>query len=429
MKTLSMAWLLFPLTLCASWPQWRGPTGQGHAEGKLPLSWSETENVAWKTPTPGRGWSSPVVHGKQVWLTTAFETEGEAIQAPKADAESNITPGLAKVDLHALCLDIETGKIVHDVPIFSINEPQLVHQRNSYASPAPVIEEGAVYLHFGTYGTAAIATTTGEVLWRNTELVINHENGPGSCPILWTNHLIFHMDGSDKQYIVALDKSTGAVAWRTDRSGTLNENPQLKKAYGTPLMATLGDQEQLISNAADWLYAYDPASGKELWKMPYERLGFSNVARPVIGHGMIYLATGFSKSEMFAIRADGKGAAQVEWTFKRNVPTGPSPILVGDELYFVSDQGGLVTCLDAKSGDLVWRDRIEGANFWASPMHGDGKLYFFAEEGITTVIKPGKALVKLSENQLDGAVMGSPAAADNALFIRTDKALYRISQS
>ncbi|MGY8687083.1 MAG: outer membrane protein assembly factor BamB family protein, partial [Verrucomicrobiales bacterium] len=193
------------------------------------------------------------------------------------------------------------------------------------------------------------------------------------------------------------------------RSGKMNENKQLKKAYGTPLVTQLGGKDQLLSNAADWLYAYDPATGKELWKMAYGRLGFSNVARPVIGHGMIYLPTGFSKSQMFGIKADGKGKAEIAWEYKRNVPTTPSPILVGEALYFVSDQGGLVTCLDAKSGELIWKERAGGNAHWASPLYGDGKLYFHSEEGLTMVLKPGQAFEKLAENQLDGLIMGSAA--------------------
>ena len=430
MKLIPWAILLFPLTLQADWPQWRGPGGQGHADGKLPLSWSETENVAWKTPIPGRGWSSPVILEGQVWLTTAFEEKGNSEdKAPKTDPNGKVIPTpIPKVDLHAVCLDSATGKVLHNVPVFSVKEPQMIHKQNSYASPAAVIEKGRVYTHFGAYGTACLDTVSGDVLWKNSELVVQHENGPGSCPILQGDHLIFHMDGSDLQYIVALDKATGKVAWKTDRTGELNENYQLQKAYGTPLSVMLGGHEQLLSTAADWLYSYEPSTGKELWKMSYGRLGFSNVARPVIGHGLIFMPTGFSKSQMFAVRADGKGEVEIEWTYKRNVPTGPSPILVGDELYFVSDQGGLVSCLDAKSGELVWKERLTGGNYWASPVFGDGKLYFYAEQGVTSVLKPGKTFEKLADNQLNGLIMGSAAVSENSFFIRTDKALYRISE-
>ncbi|MDF1784440.1 MAG: PQQ-binding-like beta-propeller repeat protein [Verrucomicrobiales bacterium] len=430
MNRLLLALLLVPLTLKADWPQWRGPGGQGHADGKLPLSWSETKNVDWKIPIPGRGWSSPVVLDGQVWLTTAFEAERDSEEeTPNTGPDGKIIPTpIPKVDLHAVCVDMASGKVLHNVQVFSVKEPQMIHKQNSYASPSPVIEKGRVYVHFGAYGTACLDTGTGKVLWKNSELVVQHENGPGSCPTLSGNNLIFHMDGSDLQYIVALDKVTGKIAWKTDRTGELNDNYQLKKAYGTPLSVTLGGHEQLLSNAADWLYSYELGTGKELWKMPYGRLGFSNVARLVVGHGLIFMPTGFSKSQMFAVRADGKGEAEIEWTYKRNVPTGPSPILVGDELYFVSDQGGLVSCLDAKSGELVWKDRLAGGNYWASPIFGDGKLYFFSEQGVTSVLKPGKAFEKLAENQLDGLIMGSAAVAGNAFIIRTDEALYRIGE-
>ena len=255
-----------------------------------------------------------------------------------------------------------------------------------------------------------------------------HENGPGSCPILWEDLLIVHMDGSDKQFVVALDKATGKVVWQTDRSGELNKNPQLKKAYGTPLVTDLGTGPLLLSNAADWLYAYEPKTGKELWKMPYGRLGFSNVARPITGHNMIYLATGFSKSQLFALRTNGTKAPEIAWTYKRNVPTAPSPILVENLIYFVSDQGGLITCLDAKTGELVWKERAGGTKAWGSPMLAAGKLYFPDEDGSTLVLKPGKEYRLLAKNQLDGRLMASAAAVDNSLFIRTDKALYRIGE-
>jgi outer membrane protein assembly factor BamB len=370
-----------------------------------------------------------VIEGNRVWLTTAFETPADPEDAEerlKANTGGQPLTLLAKVSLHAIGLDRDTGELRHNLPLMSKETPQWVHQQNSYASPTAVIEDGKLYAHFGAYGTACLDTRTGKVLWTNQSLHVMHENGPGSCPMLWRDKLIFHMDGSDAQYIVALDKATGEVAWKTERSGEMHENPQLKKAYGTPLIAPLAGRDQLLSNAANWLYAYAPETGEELWKMPYGKLGFSNVPRPVVGHGLIYLATGFMKSELLAVKADGRGTAEVAWNYRRNVPTAPSPILVEDRLYFVSDQGGVITCLNAKTGELVWKERAGGNAYWASPLYGDGKLFFHAEDGRTLVLKPGDAFEKLAENQLDGRIMGSSAVADDALFLRTDQALYRI---
>ncbi len=365
-------------------------------------------------------------------MTTAFETPADPKDAEerlKANTGGQELTLLAKVALHAICVDLDSGKVLHDLPLLEKERPQWVHKTNSYASPTPVLEEGKLYAHFGSYGTACVDTQTGEVLWRNEDLEVMHENGPGSCPVLWENHLIFHMDGSDSQYIAALDKRTGKLAWKTDRSGEMHENPQLKKAYGTPLMATFGGEPHLLSNAANWLYSYDPKTGNERWRLSYDRLGFSNVPRPVVGNGLIYLATGFMKSEIHAIKPDGPNGPETVWQYKRNVPTAPSPILVDERLYFVSDQGGVITCLNALTGELIWKERAGGAAYWASPLYGDGKLYFSAEEGLTHVLKPGDTYTSLAQNQLDGRIMGSAAVADDSLFIRTEKALYRISES
>ncbi len=418
--------------LSAEWPQWRGPSGEGHApKMKLPAKWSETENVLWKTKTPGRGWSSPIIEGQRIWLTTAFETPADPDDAKerlKSNTGSQPVNVLKSVKLHVLALDVETGKLIDDIELLEAAEPQWVHQTNSYASPTPVFEEGKLYAHFGAYGTACLDTGTKKVLWRNTELRVNHENGPGSCPILWKDLLIFHMDGSDEQYLVALDKATGEVRWKTPRSGEMNENPQLKKGYGTPIVVSLGGSEQVLSNAADWLYGYDPNTGRELWKTPYGRLGFSNVPKIVTGHGMLFMCTGFMKSELYALKADGKHPAEIVWKYTRNVPTAPSPILVGEELYFISDQGGLITCLDAKTGDFHWRERAGGSKYWGSPLYGDGKLYFHSQDGRTLVLRPGKEFDLLAENQLDDEIMASSAAAHDSLFIRTATALYRIGE-
>ena len=308
-------------------------------------------------------------------------------------------------------------------------EPQWVHELNSYASPTPLLDKGRLYCHFGSYGTACVDTSTAKVLWQNQGLEVMHENGPGSTPVLWKDRVIFHMDGSDQQFIAALDKKTGKLAWKTDRSGEMNKNPQLKKAYGTPLMLKIDGKEHVVSPAADWLYGYDPASGKELWKLSYGILGFSNVPRPVAGHGMIFLSTSFMRAQILAIRYDKSANPSISWRHKRSVPKTSSPILVGKELYFVSDAGGVVTCLDAFTGKVHWQERIKG-NHSSSPTYADGKLYFHSREGVTTVIKPGKdKLDVLANNQLPGQHMSSLAISGSALFLRTDKALYRIEKN
>jgi outer membrane protein assembly factor BamB len=287
-----------------------------------------------------------------------------------------------------------------------------------------VIEEGKLYCHFGAYGTACLDTATQRVLWINRDTVINHENGPGSSPTLSGDVLIFHCDGSDQQYVIALDKRTGKPAWRTDRTGKMNENPQLKKSYGTPLVLEVGGQPQLISPGADWLYAYEPKSGRELWKLPYETLGFSISPRPVAGHGMIFMSTSFMQAEILAIKHDGQSPPSIAWRFGKQAPQIPSPLLVGDEIYLVSDKG-LATCLDAHTGDVVWTERLPG-NYAASPLFADGKIYFCNRDGLTTAIRPGLSYDEAGTGKLDGTILASPAAVGQALYIRTDKALYRV---
>lgn len=434
--TLSiMMRLLLPILLCslviplahADWPQWRGPDGQGHADTALPVEWSETENVTWKTPLPGKGWSSPVIEGDRIWMTAAHETMAtpeETEERLKNNTGSQPLVVLSQVRLHAICVDKKTGELLHDFEILSKRNPQWAHKLNSYASPTPIIEDGRLYCHFGSYGTACVDATSAEVLWQNQDLYVHHENGPGSTPVLWEDLLIFHMDGSDHQFVVALDKNTGQVAWKTDRSGEMHANPQLKKSYGTPLVLDIDGEPVLLSTGSNWLYGYRPETGEELWKLNYGGLGFSIVPRPVSGHGLLYLSTGFMKAQLLAVRY-GDSPPSIAWTSTRSVPTQPSPILVGDEIYYITDSGGIISCHDAHTGELHWKERI-GGNHSSSPLHADGKIYFHSREGVTVVIEAGKEFRMLRENQLEGAHMASAAVDGSALILRTDKALYRI---
>ncbi|MDC0143858.1 PQQ-like beta-propeller repeat protein [Verrucomicrobia bacterium] len=425
-------WILLALGLAsntqADWKQWRGPTGQGHANAKLPTEWSETKNVMWRTPVPGKGWSSPVVEGNQIWMTTAFETPAtkeEAAERLKSNTGGVPVNVLRSVSLHALCVDKNTGKLMHNVRVITKKEPQWVHKLNSYASPSPILEAGRLYCHFGSYGTACIDAKTSKVAWLNEKIWVNHENGPGSTPVLWKDLLIFHMDGSDQQFVVALDKKTGLEKWRTSRSGKMHANPQLKKSYGTPLIQEINGKPILFSPGSNWLYAYDPANGRELWKTEYGGLGFSLVPKPVTGHGMIFMSTGFMKAKLLAVRYEKTAKPDIAWSYARSVSTQPSPLLVGDELYFITESGGLITCLNAHTGEPHWVERI-GGNYSASPTFSNGKIYFHSREGVTTILQAGKTFKVLAKNILEGQHMASAAVDGNALILRTDKALYRI---
>lgn len=411
----------------AEWPEWRGPGGQGHAQATgLPTSWSETKNVVWKTELPGRAWSSPVIEGKNIWLTTAIETPAKKEDADrrlKGNTGNQPLTVLEKVEFRALCVDRNSGKLTQNILLLTAREPQWVHALNSYASATPVIEDGKLFCHFGAMGNACLDTRTGKVLWTDTSLVVQHENGPGSTPVIWKNLMLFHLDGSDQQFIAALDKRTGKLAWKTTRSGDMNKDPQLRKSYGTPLVLTLNGKEQLVSPASDWIYSYDE-QGKELWRVKYGMLGFSLTPRPVVGHGMIFMSTGFMKAQILALKYEGLAKPEIAWRYDKGAPTMPSPLLVGNELYFAND-GGIFTCLDAKTGAEHYRERL-GGNYSASPTFADGKIYVHNREGLTTVIKPGKQFEVIEKNQLPGKIFASLAAVDRALFLRTDTALFRI---
>ena len=415
-----------------SWSQWRGPAGQGHAPAAkdLPLAWSESENVAWKTPVEGKGWSSPVLERDRLWLTTAVETplsETEKAQRLANVENSSSLQVSGPVSLRAVCLDATSGKVLHDIELFRQSQPDPIHSLNSYASPSPILDGGRLYCHFGTNGTAAVDAATGAILWKHSLQTIKHENGAGGTPVLFENRLIFDCDGSDQQYIVALDTATGEVAWKTERSGERNPEPQLKKAYGSPIVTEVDGRAVLLSTGADWLYAYDPTDGRELWKQAYGVLGFSIVPRPIVGHGMAFISTSFMQPELLAVKLPiGDALPEIAWRVKKSVPNIPSPILVGDEIVMVSDKG-VATCLDADSGDVRFSERL-GGNFCSSPLYADGRIWVGNREGQTFVLTPGKEFHVEATNQLDGEIMATPIAVGPALFLRTDKAVYRIEK-
>jgi outer membrane protein assembly factor BamB len=401
--------LLTALLANDNWAEFRGPSGSGHSDAKgLPREWSESKNVVWKTAIRGKGWSSPVVWGKQVWLTSAHPDGKE---------------------LYAICLDRETGKVLLDEKLFEVENPeQLWKKYNSYASPSPYIEDGRVYLHWGTYGTACLDTATFKPVWTRRDLPCNHWRGAGSSPVVWKNLLILTFDGYDQQYVAALDKETGKDVWRADRKhdfGTTDGD--MKKGFGTPVVVELGGKPVLLSPAAKALVALDPATGKQLWQFRHPE--HSAASRPLFGHGLIFLSTGFGKSQLLGIKPGGEGdlpQSHVAWKVSKGIGSKPSPLLVDDLVYSAGD-GGLVTCVDAKSGEQVWQQRVGNATYTASPLYADGALWFFAENGSATVVATGREFKELGKGKLDqGGVMGTPAVAGKSLFIRTESTLYRV---
>jgi len=399
MNSPQIAQILILLILLASdWPQFRGPTGQGVSDEQgLPLTWSETKNVRWKVAIPGKGWSSPVVQGDRIWLTTATE-EGKS--------------------LRAISVDRNTGAIVQNVEVFHLKSAKLTNPKNSFASPTPIIEGDRVYVHFGAFGTACI-TQSGEIVWKTKLEYDNGQHGTGGSPVLYQDLLIISCDGNDVQYVVALDKLTGKVRWKKSREGY--------QAYTTPLIVELPGSPQIISPGAFRAISYDPRNGKELWQVTYGE-GFSNVPRPVYGDGLVFICTGFQQPSLLAVRLDGKGdvtKSKVQWKLDRGVPLTPSPLLIGSELYMVTDNG-IATCVDAKTGKEYWRARVGGSHS-ASPIYADGRIYFLSEEGESVVLAPGQQLKHLATNQLDGRTLASMAVSNGSIFIRSETHLYRIS--
>jgi outer membrane protein assembly factor BamB len=428
-----IGWLTINSLVGAEWPQFRGPTGDGRSEARgLPLQWDEETHVRWKSPVHGLGWSSPVVWGDQIWLTTATEDGHQ---------------------LYAVCLSVETGQVVHDLLLFEVAEPQFVHRFNSHASPTPVLEEGRVYVTFGATGTAALDSRTGRVLWERRDIECNHFRGAGSSPILHEGLLLMHFDGSDHQFVMALDKDTGRTVWRRDRSidfmdlgpdGKPEEEGDLRKAFATPHVARFHGKPLWISQGAKAIYAYDPLDGAEWWRVE-ERLNHSASSRPVVGDGLIFVNTGWATGQLLALRPGHRGEVldanaaqgelQAQWEDEDGGPGGgvegapqraaQAIVAVGGGVLVWDCGRGIASCWEARTGHEIWQERV-GGNYSASPIAAEGRIYVFSEEGKTTVFEAGREFRVLAENRLDDGFMASPAVAGRSLILRTRSSVYRV---
>lgn len=409
----------------SDWPQFRGPEGDGIArQAKPAVEWSETNHVRWQTPIHGKGWASPVALAGQLWIATATEDGRE---------------------LSVLRVNADTGKIELDQKLFEVANPQFCHKFNSYASPTPVLEPGHVYVTFGSPGTACLDGRTGKVLWERRDFECNHYRGAGSSPILYGDLLLMNFDGSDHQFIVALKKQTGETAWRAERSidfkdlgpdGKPMTEGDFRKAFATPHVAVIDGLPTLLSQGAKALYAYNPTNGEEFWRVE-ERLNHSGSTRPLYGLGMVFVPSGFSQGQLLAIRPGKKGEVidantegspgttlQVAWKAKRSVPKKPS-LLLHDGLIFGIEDSGIASCWDAKSGEMLWNERV-GGDYSAAPVLADGRVYGFNEQGKTVVFAATREFKKLAENTLGDGFMASPAVAGNALILRSRTMLYRV---
>jgi outer membrane protein assembly factor BamB len=396
------------------WPQFRGPTGQGvSAATGVPLRWGHDKNVAWKVPVPGRGWSSPVLAGGKVYLTTGVSERGGA------------------VSLRALCLDAGEGNVLWNAEVLRHEAAAAkgMHQKNSPASATPVVTKGRLYVHFGHLGTAAL-DLTGRVLWRQTALKYPPVHGNGGSPLLVDEAgrelLVFSCDGAKDPFLAALDAAAGDVRWKTPR----NSPAKSQFSFSTPLAIEVHGKTQVVCPTSGLVAAYDPSDGRELWRVRYGE-GYSVVPRPAYSKEtrLLYVSSGFDSAVLYAIKPQGAAgdatASNVAWTIRKGAPNTPSPLVAGEELYMVAD-GGVATCADARTGQVRWTHRLGGAGFSASPVFAEGRVYFQNEAGVGFVVKAGKQFELLAENDLGERSLASYAVADDALFIRTEKHLWKI---
>ncbi|QDU98664.1 outer membrane protein assembly factor BamB family protein [Lignipirellula cremea] len=405
------AWLFCLLLPCAAsaeqpnWNQFRGPAGDGHATAvNLPVELSETKNLVWKTAIRGKAWSSPVAWGDQIWLTTAPE-DGK--------------------QLSLLCVDFKTGEIIKDIVVFDNPDPAFCHGMNSYATPTPVIEEGRIYVHYGSAGTAAVDTASGEVLWTRRDLPCDHFRGAASSPIVFEDLLIIPFDGFDVQYVAALNKKDGTTAWKTPRTfdfGT--KNGDNKKAYCTPAVFEVNGSPQLVCPAAVATETLDPRTGKLLWTVFHG--GMNASARPLYGEGLIFITNGMGRMVAAAPPAAGSDEAEVAWESSKGVPKKASLLLIDGLLYMAADTG-VVSCVEPKTGDVIWSERLV-KEYAASPLYADGRIYLFGREGEIHVLQPGREFKLLAETKLANGFMASPAVVDDSILVRSTSDLYRFEK-
>ncbi len=414
----------------SNWLDFRGPTGQGHVgpghpgEGDLPVEWSATRNVAWKQPVPGLGWSSPVVVNGQVIVTSAVPVEADATNGIAANGNAaNGNAGQA-LSLRVLAYDVATGKPRWDTEVFQQpKDAPRIHGKNSHASPTAVVRGDSVFVHFGHQGTACLGLD-GQVKWRNRELAYAPVHGNGGTPALVQDMLVYSADGASDPFLAALDQKSGQLRWKASRD---SDAPK-KFSFSTPLVIQVDGQTQIISPGSNSVGAFDPANGKEIWRVRYQ--GYSVIPRPIFANGLVYISTGYDSPSVMAIRPDGAGDvtdSHVAWVVKKGAPHTPSLLAVGDWVFMVSDRG-VATCLDAKTGAEVWQERL-GGNYSASPLHADGKIYFQSEEGDTTVVRAAAQYEMLAKNSLGERTLASYAVTGRALLIRGAANLYRVEMA
>ncbi len=405
------------------WPDRNGPTFDGRARSAdivgLPTHWDEAtkQNLAWKIPLEGQGHSTPAIGKGRLWLT-----------ASSSDGKQNFV----------YCIDARSGKIIHHKLIFENEKPEpLGNPINTYASPSPLLEDDAVYVHFGSYGTARLNSETAEIVWQRRDFPCRHFRGPGSSPAIYENIMALTFDGIDQQYVAAVDKRTGATLWKTPRSTDykdLNEkglpkgDGDYRKAYNTPGFTKVGNGVQLVSIGSRAAFGYDAFTGREIWTI--EHLNYNAAVQPLFLPGVALINTGSERGSLIALRLDDSTRGNVTtshviWERKKGNAAHASQVMIDGRIYLITN-AGVASCVDAKSGEEIWTKRV-GGNFSASPVVADKLIYFCDEKGTTTVIRAGAEYDEVAQNKLDEGMRASPAVAYGALYLRTYGYLYKIA--
>ncbi len=401
--------------MAADWPEFRGPSAQGlaaqglAAKTNVPLHWSQTENVVWRTELAGQGWSSPIVIGKLIYLTAAI---------PQAGSE----PDKPAFDLTLLIVNADSGQLIRTVKLFSeAPAAPAIHQKNSHASPTPTCVGERIYLHFGHQGTAC-TDLQGNVLWRNDRLSYPPVHGNGGSPVVVDDALIFSRDGADNSEVTALDNTSGEIKWQRERAVAADK----KFSFATPLLIEVAGRRQLIIPGSNVVQSLDPKTGEEIWRVIYD--GYSVIPRPIYANGLVYISTGYNRPSLLAIDPTGSGdvtSTHLRWQSDTNVPHTPSLVAFGEQILMVSDKG-IASSVDALTGQENWKERI-GGNFSASPLLIGDRLYLLSEEGEMTILQIGAQPSVLAKNKLGERCLASPALIGSDLLIRSATALYRIT--
>jgi outer membrane protein assembly factor BamB len=397
-----------------NWTHFRGSNLNGIANTEMvPVFFNDTLNVKWKTEISGKGLSSPVIHGDQVWITTASEDGKE---------------------LFAVCLDFESGSIRNKIRVFAPDSVMQKNSLNSYATPTPCIEKGFVYVHFGSLGTACINTFNGEVVWKRTDLKCDHMQGPGSSVVLYKDLLILHFDGNDIRFIVALNKSNGDVVWRKERPVEIYDqiNEASRKAYITPIIIDVNGKDMLISNGSGICSAYNPQTGEEIWRVI--RGSGGTISMPFYENGIVYYYTGLLTnesgkkfSEILAINPDGKGDitnSGILWRKEVETLQLLTPVIKNGLIYTV-DTRNVLTCIDAKTSETIWTVKLKD-KYNSSPIYTSGNIYFGSVRGEVLVIREGRKPDILAQNQMNGDIWATPAILRNSIILRNSNYVYRI---